>query len=148
MTFKKSSREIEERFEAALPKDPAIEPRKMFGYKCAFVKGNVFAGLFEESVVIRLPDGLERSFPDLADAQGFNPMGKGKGMTGWFVIPEFVSLDPRRLERLLAAAFTVVVDLPAKAAKPARSRAATASGKGRPPSRRASPARPPRGGKG
>ena len=131
MPFKKSSREIEERFEAALPNDPGIEPRKMFGYKCAFVRGNFFAGLFEESVVVRLPDGLDRSFAELAGAEGFNPMGKGKGMTGWFVVPESISFDPRRLERLLAATFTVVCELPPKAAKPPRSRAAGASAKAR-----------------
>jgi TfoX/Sxy family transcriptional regulator of competence genes len=145
--FRKSSPDIEARFEAALPADPAIQPRKMFGYKAAFVKGNFFAGLFEESVVLRLPDELHRALPDMAAAEGFNPMGKGKGMAGWFVVPEPVSADPDRLQRLLAAALTLVSELPAKPSKPARSRAGSVSAKGAPPSRPAPPPRRPRGGK-
>lgn len=53
--WKKSSPAIVERFEAALPRDPRVEPRKMFGYPAAFLSGDFFTGLFEESVVVRVP---------------------------------------------------------------------------------------------
>ncbi len=37
--WKKSSEELVERFKGALPKDAAIEPKSMFGYPAAFVRG-------------------------------------------------------------------------------------------------------------
>ena len=35
---------------------PGAERRKMFGYPAAFVNGNMFAGLHESGLVLRLPD--------------------------------------------------------------------------------------------
>lgn len=49
--WKKSSPELVARFETALPRDPRITPRKMFGYPASFLSEGFFAGLFEERVV-------------------------------------------------------------------------------------------------
>ena len=53
MSFEKSSPERIASFDAALPDDPRIQKKKMFGYPAAFVNGNFFAGLHEENVVMR-----------------------------------------------------------------------------------------------
>ena len=117
--WKKSSRELQERFDAALPEHPAVARRKMFGYPCAFVNDNFFSGLFEESVVVRLPGGMHEEFAETRDAAVFNPMPRGKGMTDWWLLPVAVSESDKGLTKFLAAAFAEVVRLPPKVKKPA-----------------------------
>jgi hypothetical protein len=46
--WRKSPDDLIARFHAALPDDPRIECRKMFGYPCAFVGGNLFTGAESE----------------------------------------------------------------------------------------------------
>ena len=44
-------------YEAALPADPNVERKKMFGMPCAFVNRQMFFGTFEASVIARVgPD--------------------------------------------------------------------------------------------
>ena len=112
MSFNKSSPERTAEFNAALPEDPRVEKRKMFGYAAAFVKGNFFVGMHEENIALRLPDGLEKKLSAMKGAKPFDPMG-GRPMKGWFVIPRAAKLGP-----LLADALELVAKLPAKKAKP------------------------------
>jgi hypothetical protein len=111
MSFEKSSPERIASFDAALPVDPRIQKRKMFGYPAAFVNGNFFTGLHEENVVIRLPLGLEKKLPSLKGAGTFDPMG-GRPMKAWFVIPKAAKLQP-----LLAEALELVATLETKQPK-------------------------------
>lgn len=106
-----------ERFQAALPADPGIQRKQMFGYPATFVKGNFFTGLFEDDVVLRLPEPIKDRLPALARADGFNPMGTGKGMKDWYVVPRGISAKLPPLAELLAAAFEEVRRLPAKVPK-------------------------------
>jgi hypothetical protein len=53
MAWKKPSAELVAAFDAVLPGAPA-ERRLMFGFPAAFVNGNMFMGLFEESFILRL----------------------------------------------------------------------------------------------
>ncbi len=96
--FAKSSPELVERFEKALPRDAAMEPKSMFGYPCAFVRGNFFAGLFEENVVMRMPEPQKSKLGALAKTDGFNPMG-GKPMTDWYVVPAKIASSPSALAK-------------------------------------------------
>jgi hypothetical protein len=41
-------------FEVATSGLAGADPRKMFGYSCVFAKGNMFAGLHEAGMVLRL----------------------------------------------------------------------------------------------
>ena len=52
--WKKSSPALIARFEEALPRDPRVTPRKMFGYPAAFVGGHMTTGLFEDRWFVRL----------------------------------------------------------------------------------------------
>lgn len=118
MAWKKASPQMITRFEEALPDHPDAEPRKMFGYPACFVKGNFFVGMHEEErVVVRLPGGLQARFPELAGATIFDPMGTGKGMKDWWIVPAELTGDVQRLSRFFAAAFTEVQKLPAKERK-------------------------------
>lgn len=58
MAWKKSSPELVDAFVAALPNGRRVERRQMFEYPAVFVNGNMFAGLHQEDVVVRLPDEL------------------------------------------------------------------------------------------
>ena len=113
----KSSEDLVRRFNDALPKHAAAEPRKMFGYAACFVNGNFFVGLHEQNVAIRLPGGSKEKFAELAKAKAFDPMRTGKGMKDWWLVPSAVHEDPKRLASFLRAAFEVVRTLPAKAPK-------------------------------
>ncbi len=118
MKFAKSSEKLVRRFTTLLPRHPDAQPKKMFGYPCAFVRGNFWIGLHEENVVVRLPDGLEKKFPALAHAKAFDPMG-GRPMRGWFVVPPQVVRDDAALTKLFEGTLEEVVKLPPKGAKPA-----------------------------
>jgi TfoX/Sxy family transcriptional regulator of competence genes len=120
MRFKKSSAEIVARFAGALPRSSLIEQKKMFGYPSAFVHGNYFAGLYEENVVLRLPEPLRDKLPTLAPATVFDPMGTGRGMKDWLVIPAKIASSPQWLAALLESALPLVASLPPKMKKPAR----------------------------
>jgi TfoX/Sxy family transcriptional regulator of competence genes len=54
-TWKKVPAELAARFDAALPVRADVERRKMFGCPAAFVNGNLFAGLHEDRLMVRLP---------------------------------------------------------------------------------------------
>ncbi len=117
MPWEKSSPALVERFKTAIPAHPEITPKKMFGYEACFVKGNFFAGLHEQNVVLRLPNGIRERIPELSSAKGFDPMSNGKGMKDWFVVPRTVTQSSAKLGTLLADAFAHVVELPAKQTK-------------------------------
>jgi hypothetical protein len=122
MAWKKSPPELIERFKAALPPHPDAQVKQMFGYPACFVKGNFFTGTFEDNLVIRLPNGLKDQFPELKNAAGFNPMGTGKGMKDWCIIPAEIANDNNRLADFYAATFEEVYKLPAKVVKPRKPR--------------------------
>jgi hypothetical protein len=54
--WEKSSPELVALFEALAPEEPAISRKKMFGWPCCFVNGNLFAGLHKQSMIFRLSD--------------------------------------------------------------------------------------------
>lgn len=119
MVWKKPEPEMVERFNAALPIHPAAQPKKMFGYPACFVNGNFFVGMYSErSVVTRLPGDLKGKFPELARAEVFDPMGTGKGMKDWWVVPPAITGDAARLTQFFTAAFAEVQQLPPKVKKP------------------------------
>lgn len=113
----KAPEELTKRFVALIPKHPDAQPKQMFGYQACFVRGNFWMGLHEANVVVRLPDGLDARFPEVAGAGAFDPMG-GRPMKGWFVVPPEVVRSDERLGRFMRASFEAVRELPAKVAKP------------------------------
>jgi hypothetical protein len=109
--WKKSSPALIARFEAALPRDPRVAPRKMFGYPAAFVAEGFFVGLHEENVVLRLPADVHAKTKVLAKAEAFDPMG-GRPMRGWYVVPPAIAGDEKKLGSLLLELLVQVADHP------------------------------------
>jgi len=92
--FEKPSAALEARFAAALPDDGALEHKRMFGYPAVFVHGHYFAGLVDQRVVVKLPDGLHERLPALRDAEGFDPMGSGRAIGGTTIGPVGQTVGP------------------------------------------------------
>lgn len=132
--WKKSPPELIARFEAALPRDPNVEPKKMFGYPAAFVSGGFFTGLHEHRVVLRLPADVHAQTKALASAAAFEPMG-GRPMRGWYVVPDTITSDAKKLSALLAEVLPKLVKHPeqpsAKKRAPTKQASPTSRGRAR-----------------
>lgn len=56
----------------------------------------------------------------LAKAATFDPMGTGKGMKDWWMVPAGITKSDTKLKALFAASFAIVAALPPKAKKSAK----------------------------
>ena len=82
MQMPKHSEEDKARFRGLIPQSPGVEVKPMFGSLGAFVNGNMFAGLFGQSVGVKLDEaGLEalRAMP------GSAPFGPAERPMGGYV---------------------------------------------------------------
>src|SRR3982751_1111443 len=123
MQWKKTPPELAARFEKARPDDPAVQSKLMFGYPAVFVNGNMFAGTFQDKVVIRV--GKEPSFAPAKTAKPFEPM-PGRPMTGLVVVPEDGVASPAKLREWIGHGLAFAKTMPPKGPKTAASaRAAT-----------------------
>jgi hypothetical protein len=74
--------------------------------------------MHNENIVVRLPGDLKGKFPELAQAEIFDPMKTGNGMKDWWIIPPAVTGDGARLMQFFNATFAEVRQLPPKVKKP------------------------------
>ena len=102
--------------EAATSGLPRAEPRKMFGYSCVFAKGNMFAGLHEAGMVLRLPDEQLAEFLRLKGAEQFEPM-PGRVMREYVIVPKVLLNAPDQLRVWVEKCLAYVLSLPAKPKK-------------------------------
>lgn len=107
-TWKKVPAELAERFDAALPTAAAVERRKMFGCPAAFVNGNLFAGLHEDRLMVRLPSEAPKRPCVLL----------GRTMREYALFPDAPAMAPRELAGWVHQAYDFTRALPPKAAKP------------------------------
>ena len=114
--WKPAPREAVGAFEAATSGLGGAEPRKMFGYSCVFAKGNMFAGLHEAGMVLRLPDEQRTEFLRLKDAEQFEPM-PGRVMREYVVVPGVLLNAPEKLRAWVEKSLAYVSSLPAKPKK-------------------------------
>ncbi|MBI4493066.1 MAG: TfoX/Sxy family protein [Chloroflexi bacterium] len=105
MKWEKAPESLVQTFDAALPEDARVERRKMFGYPCAFVGGNMFAGLHEARLIVRLPEEARETLLALEGACSFEPMA-GRPMREYVVVPPQVVADPAALREWVGQAFT------------------------------------------
>jgi TfoX/Sxy family transcriptional regulator of competence genes len=121
MKWQKSSQGLIDLFESVMPGPPAVQ-RKMFGYPAGFVNGNMFMGLFQESMILRLPTGPREEFLKVHNAKIFEPMA-GRPMPEYAAVPQSVMRDKKELTSWVARAFEYGTSLKPKspAAKPKKS---------------------------
>src|SRR5258708_17944799 len=118
MKMQNSPPELESIFEAAFPDDPRAERRKMFGFPSGVVNGNMFGGLFEQYVILRLGAADLKLIVNDYGAQPFEPMGRP--MKGYVTVPPAIVGEPQRLREWVQRAFEFGATLPPKEKKPPR----------------------------
>lgn len=128
-TWKKAPPVLVERFDAALP--PDAQRRTMFGFPCAFVGGNMAAGLHEDRLIVRVPDAAA-SHPCVI---------LGRTMKQYALIPDAASLPPETLRDWIARGMSFTRTMPPKAAKTTK---AAKSAKVPQPAKAATAAKPAR----
>jgi TfoX/Sxy family transcriptional regulator of competence genes len=133
MEWTKSPPALIEAFDAALPEDPRVERRQMFGYPCAFVNGQMFTGLHQEHLIVRLDDRGRGELLAVPGAEPFQPM-PGRFMREYVVMPPRIIASAVQLREWLERAFGFALTLPAKGRSPLR-KPATAPA----PARKAAP---------
>lgn len=122
MPWRKSPRALIDLFDAALPADPRIERRKMFGYPAAFRNGRLFASPYQESMIIKLPANDRQLLVRQCHARTFEPM-PGRTMREYLVVPEVDLADRGKLAAWLERSSAFVGGLPPKPDKPKKKRA-------------------------
>ena len=92
------------RFNDAIAPLDSVQSRKMFGYPAAFRNGNMFAGLFQDSMILRLAEADRLALSKRG--RPFEPM-PGRPMREYVVVPAKVVGDPAELQTLIekSAAF-------------------------------------------
>jgi TfoX/Sxy family transcriptional regulator of competence genes len=113
--MKKAPAELVAVFESVSPGGPEADPRKMFGYPCAFVHGNMFMGLMGDQFILRLsPDDKAK----LAEAGGLPVQGpRGTVMKEYLSLPAAVLGDDRALSAWVGKSYGYAASLPPKQPK-------------------------------
>jgi TfoX/Sxy family transcriptional regulator of competence genes len=75
--------------------------RKMFGYPAVFRSGNLFAGLFQDALIVRLAPEDRAALLAHAGARPFEPM-PGRPMREYVVVPPRIVATKAALGRWLA----------------------------------------------
>jgi TfoX/Sxy family transcriptional regulator of competence genes len=91
---------------------PDVERRKMFGCPCVFVNNQMFAGVHQENLMLRLPEA-ERQALVQAGGAPFEPM-PGRVMREYVVAPKTMLAAPAALSSWLDKAYAYARALPAK----------------------------------
>jgi TfoX/Sxy family transcriptional regulator of competence genes len=130
MAWKKSPEWLVEAFAELLPDDPRVEPRKMFGYPCAFVAGNMFIGLHQDNLVLRLDDADRERFLAEHSTELFSPF-PGRVMREYVVVPHAMIRGRRdELGRWIGRSLEYAATVPPKR-KPGKRAAARPGGRRR-----------------
>ncbi len=113
MKWSKPSQDLLDLLEESL-KGVKFERRKMFGQYALFINGQMFAGVFEDTVFLRLPaEDQEGVFTEFDEVSQFEPK-EGRAMREYITVPDsvFSQADVRR--RLLSLSVTYASHLPPK----------------------------------
>ncbi len=89
MAMPKHTEEDKARFRALVPEGPGVEVKPMFGSVGAFVNGNMFAGLFNPNIGVKLD---EAGMAELEELDGSGPFGPPeRPMGGYLSLPASLS---------------------------------------------------------
>jgi len=114
MKWRKPSEELIKLFEEVTPGPPATA-KKMFGFPAAFVNGNMFMGLHQENMILRLPEDSRAELLKM-NARIFEPM-PGRPMREYVIVPPSLLRDRNKLGAWVQKALEYGSSLPPKAGK-------------------------------
>jgi len=95
MNFPRADPVAVARFERLVPSADDVVVRPMFGHPAAFVTGQMFLGVFGDSVFVRLSEADRPGGLRLPGARLFEPM-PGRPMREYVVLPPTVADDRAR----------------------------------------------------
>ena len=120
MAWKKASEELTLLLEYSV-QEYDVEFRKMFGSPVYFVKGNMFAGVHQDSIMLRLkPEYQEKLFAEHDEAAPFEPMGRR--MKEYVLLPASVYDNSEEMQKWLNISYDYVFSLPVKEKKKKKSK--------------------------
>lgn len=90
--------------------------RPMFGNLSAFVRGNMYMGVYGDDLFVRLSEGDRAELLSVQGAAVFEPI-KGRQMKEYVVVPRSWAGYPSKIEPWAAKALEWSSSLPAKKAK-------------------------------
>jgi TfoX/Sxy family transcriptional regulator of competence genes len=122
MKWRKTPEELVSTFQSALPDDARVERRKMFGYPCAFVNGNMFTGLHQENLIVRLTEEDRQTLVNQKGAEIFAPF-PGRLMKEYVSLPPAIIENTKELQGWIRRSLEYAAALPAKGARKAAPRA-------------------------
>ena|ERR1700686_175184 len=93
--WRKSPQDLIDLFAGVIPGPPAVQ-RKMFGYPAGFINGNMFMGLFQDDMILRLSESLREEFLKVDGAKIFEPM-PGRPMREYVAVPPRVMANQKEL---------------------------------------------------
>ena len=105
--WKKVPADLVTRFDAALPEAADVQRRQMFGCPCAFVNGNMFAGLHEDRLMVRVPD----------EAAAYPAVILGRTMKEYALLPDALGLSAKAMSGWIERGYRYTRGLPPKLAK-------------------------------
>jgi TfoX/Sxy family transcriptional regulator of competence genes len=125
MQWRKSPQDLIDLFNSVIPDPPTVQ-RKMFGYPAGFVNGNMFMSLFQDDMILRLPESLRDEFLKVDGAKIFEPM-PGRPMREYVAVPPQVMADKKKLASWVSRALDYGTSLKPKSRTSKAKKAATRS---------------------
>jgi TfoX/Sxy family transcriptional regulator of competence genes len=106
---------------AGLEFDQPVDYRPMFGCPAYFTGGNLFAGVWQETMMLRLPED-ERTAVAAAGGRPFEPM-PGRAMKEYVALPASMVADSGEATAWVRKAAAYAASLPPKQKKPRKKKA-------------------------
>ncbi len=106
-------------FEVVMEGLPEVERRRMFGYPCAFQRGQMFAGVFQDRLFLRLSEADRAKCLKLPGVQPFEPL-PGRAMREYVEFAPETLGTPAAIRRWARRGLAYVETLPPKVKKPRR----------------------------
>ena len=117
MAWKKIPKENHPIFYDVLPDDKRVKSIKMFGGICGTVNGNMFIGLWADTMMVRLDEPDRKKVLAMKGGQPFDPMGRGKPLKEMVLLPKTVMKQKARLRRWVQKALDFTSEMPPKKKK-------------------------------
>ena len=117
------SKEMEDLFASLVEDLPGAEKRRMFGCPCAFAAGNMFAGVVEDRMMIRLSEKDRKEFLAIEGAKPFEAMA-GRVMRQYVEVPPSMLSRKPRLAAWIERSYGYAGSLPPKSPRSKRKKGA------------------------
>ena len=118
MKWEKPTTQILDTFEKIVPQITGIERRKMFGLPVAFINSNLYMGVHQDNIMLRLSERDRKDFLKIEGAHQFEPT-PGRPMKEYVVLPHWMFEETNKniLDDWIYKSFEYVSALPPKEKK-------------------------------